>query len=264
MGAAARHKKVSRLQCPQCQTSFDVGTDFFDKPCRLAACCTCGSLFDPQDNMLIDPLELEPARLSMALRLKPEQAQRRSHADLPFKVPDNLEPLQPSADAGLDMQTMLEDPPRRGFWLSILVSAVLLAALLLQFAWQHRFKLLESYPPLERICEYVECRPKVVRQPQSFSVLQREIRAADNAPGWLTLRLAFRNNADTAQHYPDIHLSLLDNSGNVLIRRRLAPSDYHFPPPADDAVIAPGEVTTFSLDFEDPGYQATGFMVDFL
>lgn len=255
---------MNRLECPQCRAVFTTDSKLNERGNHVASCCFCGSIFDRRTGNIIDPFELDPVTLSRALRLKPEQAMQPSEAGLPFKVPEDLEPLQPSADAGLDMQTMLQDPPRRGIWVSATLIALLLAALLLQFAWQHRADLLERYPRLERICEHVECRPGIVRQPQSFAILQREIKPTENAPGWLTLRVRFRNDAEIAQHYPDIHLSLLENSGSVLIRRRLAPADYRFPPPADDAVIEPGEVTTFSLDFEDPGYQATGFMLDFL
>jgi hypothetical protein len=73
-----------------------------------------------------------------------------------------------------------------------------------------------------------------------------------------------RNEAETAQPLPDIQLSLLDTNGSVMIRRRLAPGEYMFPPPPKDRLVAAGEVVTIDLDFKDPGYLATGFTIDFL
>ena len=55
----------------------------------------------------------------------------------------------------------------------------------------------------------------------------------------------------------------MNNDGGVLIRRRLAPRDYlgEVPPPGDN--MAAGEVVTIKLDFKDPGYEASGFVIDF-
>ena len=69
--------------------------------------------------------------------------------------------------------------------------------------------------------------------------------------------------AAIAQHFPDIQLSLIDNNGAVLIRRRLSPREYLYPPPSDDRVLQPGEVLTIEIDFEDPGHIASGFTIDF-
>ena len=73
-----------------------------------------------------------------------------------------------------------------------------------------------------------------------------------------------RNDAENAQPLPDIQLSLLDNNGGVLVRRRLTPGDYLFPAPPKEKLVTPGEVVTITLDFEDPGHLATGFVIGFL
>jgi hypothetical protein len=179
-------------------------------------------------------------------------------------VPEDLEPLEPSPDAALDpAETLHQRPARRGLLYGLLAT-LLLATLGLQLAWQNRAALSERFPALEPICDYVECRPSVVRAPERFRVLQRALTPTDNIPGSLTLSATIRNDADTAQPLPDMQLSLLDNDGAVVVRRRLSPADYLFPPPPADRLIAPGEVFTISLDFSDPGYLATGFMIGFL
>ena len=141
---------------------------------------------------------------------------------------------------------------------------LLLAGLGLQFAWQQREDLIAEFPQLKPICGYIACQPQLVHAPDRFRILQRDIRPTANVPGSLTLSAQVRNDADIAQPFPDMQLSLLDNNGVVVIRRRLAPHEYLFPAPPVDKVIAPGEVITIALDFEDPGYLATGFQIDFL
>ena len=179
-------------------------------------------------------------------------------------MPVDLEPLLPSPDAALDVEdTLYEKRSRRGLWYGLLTTC-LLVALGLQLAWQHREELLARYPVLEALCEHVTCRPSVIRAPERFRILQRDIKPTANEPDSLTLTASFRNVASIAQVLPDIQLSLLDTDGSVLIRRRLSPADYLYPAPADQAVVAPGEVITIAVDFKDPGYVATGFIIDFL
>ena len=117
---------------------------------------------------------------------------------------------------------------------------------------------------MQPLCDVLECIPRVHRAPDKISIVQRDIRPTPNVPDSLTLNAQMRNDADVAQPLPDIQLSLVDNNGAVLIRRRLTAADYLFPAPPPDRVMAPGEVITITLDFEDPGYQASGFLIDFL
>lgn len=183
---------------------------------------------------------------------------------LPFAVPEDLEPLEPSPDVAIDVvDTLYEKKSRRGFYYGLL-AVLLIAGLGLQLAWQHRKELVEQYPLLQPLCEHIECIPRVIHAPEMINVLQRDLKPTSNEPGLLTLSARIRNDADTAQRLPDIQLSLLDNNGAVLIRRRLTAGDYLFPAPPKDKVMAPGEVVTITLDFKDPGYQASGFVIDFL
>ena len=49
----------------------------------------------------------------------------------------------------------------------------------------------------------------------------------------------------------------------MLIRRRLSPRDYLGEAPPSGDIMAAGEVVTIALDFKDPGYEASGFVIDF-
>jgi predicted Zn finger-like uncharacterized protein len=210
----------------------------------------------------------EEAELPSASSIEEQQAARpaeKSEAkELPFAVPENLEPLEPSPDVALDVaDTLYEKKSHRGLVYGLL-AILLVAGLGLQMAWQQREELLAQYPILQPLCERIECIPSVMHAPRKISILQRDIRPTSNVPDSLTLSAQMRNDADTAQPLPDIQLSLVDNNGAVLIRRRLSAADYLFPTPPPERVMAPGEVITITLDFEDPGSQASGFLIDFL
>jgi hypothetical protein len=252
--------------CPSCGTRYDIPDALQHRTNGLASCHRCGTGFNLGDGSAVDLANQQPATLAKVLRLRQDMEipAAGSPGAAPFDIPDNLPTLEVDPNAALDPDELLKTRSRRSIWLSGILALILIVGLGLQLSWQYRDTLFARYPQLQVVCEHVQCQPDTVHQPELFRVMQRAIKASENLPGSLTLSVMFRNDATISQHFPDLHLSLLDNNGSVLIRRRLAPADYLFPTPADAAVIAPGEVVTFSLDFEDPGYQATGFVIDFL
>jgi len=184
-------------------------------------------------------------------------------AQPPIEIPEDLEPLQPSDEVPMDvLESLTERRSWRGFFYG-LFALLLMAGLGLQLAWQYRAELVDRYPILQPVCEHIECRPTVVHAPQQFRVLHRKLSPTPDAPGSLTLKLRFRNEARASQPLPDIQLTLLDTNGSVVIRRRLAPQEYMLPAPTQDTLVAAGEVVTIDLDFKDPGYLASSFEIDF-
>lgn len=255
-----------KTNCPSCDTHYAIDGNAIVASDGLARCHRCGTVFDAIAEQAVEaPPDAAPLHLDADAEADWQEGPATvDDAPLPFEIPDDLEPLEPSPDAALDVeQTLYEKPSRRGAIYTAL--ALLLAASLgLQFAWQNRESLLARFPQLQPLCDRIECIATTVIEPSAFQILQRDMRPADNQPDSLNLSARFRNDATAAQPLPDIQLSLLNNNGDVLIRRRLSPSDYLFPPPPADRLIAPGEVLTIGIDFKDPGYLATGFMIDFL
>lgn len=256
-----------KISCPRCQTLYQVDADALLAVDGLARCFRCGTVFDALDEDS-EPLDSAVRRHFHALTLE-DQADLPAPADdeprdLPFEVPADLAPLQPTGDGALDvLDTLYEKKSRRGLLYGLFV-LLLMLALGAQLAWRYRAELLQRYPLLEPVCQYLACRPGMIRAPEMFRVVQRDIKPTPQEPGSLTLNLRFRNTAELAQPLPDIQLSLLDNNGSVLIRRRLAPREYLFPAPPEGTLVTAGEVVTIELDFKDPGYLATGFTIDFL
>ncbi len=251
-----------KTRCPECGSRAEIDAEALIVAGGQARCHQCGAVFDALGEYL-SAATVDPPSTRAIPTLRQPRASDDEHA-LPFEVPDNLEPLKISADAALDVEESLYE--KRSYrsliygWLVVFLSI----ALALQLAWQHRLDLLARFPQLQPLCDQLGCEPILVHAPNQFQVLQRDIKPAANDPGALTLTATIRNDADAPQALPDIQLSLLDNNGAILIRRRLAPSDYLFPPPSNERRLDPGEVITINLDFKDPGYVATGFMIDFL
>jgi predicted Zn finger-like uncharacterized protein len=251
-----------QTRCPACDTRYNIDPDALLAADGLAHCLRCDTVFDVMEEVTLDGLAPDGA-LPLDAGAEVEETPPATDG-LPFEIPDRLEPIKPSADAALDVvDTLYEKRSRRGLVYGLLAT-LLLGAFGLQLAWQQREVLLDTFPWLSPICEHLPCRPRMIRAPEEFRVLQRDIQPAANQPDALTLTASIRNAAELPQPLPDLQLSLLDNNGTAIIRRRLAPAEYLFPPPPDDKLIAPGEVFTITLDFKDPGYLATGFMIDFL
>jgi hypothetical protein len=258
---------MSHHRCPQCGALFAIPREVLDQGSEGASCCRCGSLFSIDNGALLDPAELDPAALSRLLKLRPEYeiGHVAPDRDATLDPSTRLQPLPtlPDPQAAFDRRLAEPEPRRRGFWVYSLLAVLLAVALATQALWPHRDTVFERLPALQRVCQLVTCEPTVVHAPGEFRVLQRGIGPSDAADGWLKLRLSFRNDAEGRQHYPELQLSLLDNQGRVLVRRRLAPREYLSSAPAPRAVLAPGEVVSVALDFRDPGRQATGFAIDF-
>ena len=261
-----------KTRCPGCNSRYDIDPTLLLEADGLGRCYRCNTVFD----MTAHAVESERSAEADARKRAPlldasdelvepvAPDHRDAPNDLPFQVPEDLSPLQASPDAALDVaDTLYERRSYRGLiygWLVVL----LLIALGLQLAWQFRDRLLAEYPQLGFVCEHLPCEPHIIDQPENLLVLNRSIKATENAPGALTLKATVLNDASASQRLPDIQLSLFDNNGTVLIRRRLIPREYSFPPPSPDRLVKPGEVFTISVDFKDPGEQATGFRIDFM
>ncbi len=256
-------------RCPKCDARYDVDPDALLRVDGRALCFRCGSLFDAlaEEPLAVDVQDGTPSRpiviLNQRSLLSAEPDPTDGPGELPFEMPADLPRLKPATNSALDIDQALGQQTRsRGPWQGTLV-LLLVVTLLLQIGWQYRTALVQHFPVLEALCAHIACRPPVVHAPDKFEILQRSIGPTLNEPGSLTLKVRVRNTAQAAQTLPDMQLSLLDSRGSVMIRRRLSPGDYMFPSPPGERRVAPGEVFTIELDFDDPGHSLTGFMIDF-
>ena len=78
----------------------------------------------------------------------------------------------------------------------------------------------------------------------------------------LLVTLSFRNDARWAQPWPLMEIALHDLDGQALGLRRFAPAEYLGSPPAQ-ALVAPGQSASATLEILDPGKRAVAFTFDF-
>lgn len=186
--------------------------------------------------------------------------------DLPFDVPEDLPVLEPSESSSAEPQPPYPPYPearsKPPVWQFLLLASLILATIV-QIAWLTRNHWL-PLPQGQWACAWLDCSRTEPRAPASFRILQRQLLTDPQHPDTLRLQARVRNDADFAQPLPDLQLSLLNNLGTVIARRRLSPEQYRSPAPSKTAKIAAGEVFTIDLLFADPGTQASGFKIQFL
>lgn len=230
-------------------------------------------LFEPGKNIDVD-IDVDLDQLaemeSPGLENDPGAAastDTETHPELPFDVPDNLPPIQPSEN-----QAPLSDGPTRAkgrqrslAW-SLLIIVLLLSALA-QAAWLAREKLL-AYPQarnlIQQFCQHTGCELPPRRAPELFEVLDRSVRSHPQMPQVLQILLTFSNQAEFDQPYPQIRLSLYGNNNELIARRRFKPEEYLGLPVDERSLVAAGQSVPVELVLEDPGADATGFKFDFL
>jgi len=101
------------------------------------------------------------------------------------------------------------------------------------------------------------------RDLERIHLVNRELRSHPTLPGRLRLGATIVNRAPQAQPYPDIEVSLLDSTGQVVSRQRFTPADYLSSKPGSDARMQPQAYLPLVIDLDDPGMRAVGFELQF-
>ncbi len=156
-------------------------------------------------------------------------------------------------------------PPRQVPWGWLVAVTVLTAALMLQLMLADRYRLAGDAawrPRLEWLCGTLGCSLPPWREPDALRVTSREVRPHPKVPGVLLVTLSFRNDARWAQPWPLMEIALHDLDGQALGLRRFAPAEYLGSPPAQ-ALVAPGQSASATLEILDPGKRAVAFTFDF-
>ena len=152
-------------------------------------------------------------------------------------------------------------PADRRLWAAEALAAVsllLLSASVRRDAWAADARL---RPWLQRGCAVLGCRLPAWSEPSALRIQARDMRADPLRPDVLTMEVAFRNDAASAQAWPCLRLRLDDVAGQALASGVFAPSQYlqgEVP-----AQIAAGQVANARLQVRDAGRRAVGFDLGF-
>jgi hypothetical protein len=187
---------------------------------------------------------------------------------LPFDLPDNLQPIEPSTMAELTLEELAEgaeQPGNRGFGWAIGV-ALLVVIIIGQLTWFKRQDMIqhpEGRVLVELLCRWVDCQLPPRRAPKAIKVLNRSISLHPEVEGALQIKLTFANRADFPQPYPILQISLFAKDERLVVRRRFQPAEYLDRPLDRGEILQPAEAIMVTMAFEDPGKGVTGFKLDF-
>ena len=134
--------------------------------------------------------------------------------------------------ARLVVPTFLEpEPPAAGHLVAwTLLAFIAICALALQAAMHFRTEigvlLPQARPFLETGCEFLGCEVRLPRRADLLSIESSDLQADGQRPGVIVLNALLRNRAPFAQEFPDLELTLTDQSERAVIRKVLKPRDY--------------------------------------
>ena len=142
------------------------------------------------------------------------------------------------------------------------VSVALLALLLgVQVLLADRANLATSptwRPVVATLCGAFRCTLPPWREPEAFTLVQRDVRQHPTLAGVLRVTATFRNDARWSQPWPRVHLTLSDVNGRRAGERAFLPQEYLGGAP-EQAELAPGESAAIAMDIVEPAPQIVAF-----
>ena len=244
-------------RCPNCGTVFRV------QPAQLSArggkvrCGKCTHVFDGVA-ALIAETEQETA-----------QAETEPSPQLALFGTSRKNPLAGAAEAANEdasVADFLEDtpPPRRSWSLAFGV-ALLLFGLAAQAIHYFRSEIAalvpETRPYLVAACATLKCDLKLPRRPKLMAIESSDLQADGRRENLIVLNAVLRNQAQFAQEFPSLELTLTDERDEAVARRVLTPADYFAGVPAEQIArgIGAGADAPLRVYFDTGGQRAIGY-----
>jgi len=258
-------------QCPDCLTVFSLNTETLAQARGEVVCGHCHAQFDAlaslSEQLPPEPFQHLPARNESAPpRL--DLAVYRPPVEIPAVAEQAVLPGAPEDFSNLVVAPRFaRQKERRGRrWPWVTACALLLLALGAQVAWAKRDFLISDAtmgPVLRDACSTLGCRLPLVQDTAKLSLLARDVQAHPSVPGALMITASLRNDADFAQPYPVVSVTLSDANGKRLAMRRLRPGEYLGDANVMQRGLAPGATAALMLEVEDPEGKAVAFEFGF-
>lgn len=211
-------------RCPNCGTAFRV------QPAQLSArggrvrCGKCANVFDG-----VAALVAEGAA-SQNTAAEAEPSPQLALFEASRKTP--LLGAGDAANEDVPVAEFLDDeesrPKHRFAWaFGALLALVVLAA---QAAYYFRTDIAvwfpEARPFLSAACAKLKCGLKLPRRPKLMAIESSDLQADGRRDNVIVLNAVLRNQAQFAQEYPALELTLTDERDEAVARRVLLPADY--------------------------------------
>lgn len=242
-------------RCPQCKTVHPLSAAVVSHARGLVQCGQCGRIFSAL-SFLFDDWPSGQAH-------GPAKNSNAAPPVIGAVKKDKRDRENPSAD-DKDTDAVRRSPNRLAWGLA---TALLVVLTIANTAWTFRGPLIEN-PGINSWLKQsgwlqVE-QDGLLKDPQQFQLISRDIHTHPTRSGILVLSLTFVNLAPRSQVFPVLELTLLDAANQPVARRRLQPTDYLRPDANIKAGLATDVYLPVLLELGDPGNQAVGFEIHFL
>lgn len=224
-----------------------------------------------QEPKISDPAPEQPAAEEgsavTAETASPPQASTGNDEPSTAQGPDTsgarpMEPLPRAPFRPEDFEPRRSSPMQQIMWAAgSTVLAVLLAA---QGAMVFRTELAQAMPELrpalEDLCAGLGCEMPLPRQAQLITIESSDIQPDASKEAFFTLHATLRNQADFAQAYPHLEITLTNARDQALVRRVLTPLEWLSGDAPASAFPSHKDVQA-RVYFEAPGVAAAGYRV---
>ena len=109
----------------------------------------------------------------------------------------------------------------------------------------------------------MKCRLPPRHDAGALELLSRDIRPHPSVPGALIISASVRNDADFAQAFPVVEITLSDLDETRIAMRRFQPREYVSDARTIAQGLAPGATTALVFEVADPGKNAVAFEFKF-
>ena len=279
-----------QTRCPHCHTRFRITPAQIEAAHGQVRCGVCNQIFDCHPSLRGMEKQVELQLEDFLNEGADDQASSDDFDDIlaPHPSGDSRAALEtgasddPAAPPDDDLFTTdnapaeVVPPPLRhanqgaGLIATLLWSLgclVLIASLLLEYAWFHRNELAqvsEAQPLIEKLCQHIDCQQIRLRDPARIELLSRNVYTHPNHKQALMISLTLVNHAPFAQAYPDIRIDFSDLRGQRIASRRFRPEEYLQTEASQLRPLEPDLPASFTMEIVDPGKQAITYEFSFL
>lgn len=252
-------------RCPKCKTVHPLSAAQIAHSRGLVSCGACGRVFSAL-SFLFDHW---PSGQAHAPAEGPISGLPVLGAAPPAPDEVGQDDAEQGENQGKDQEEDLDKAPdgkpARLAWTA--AAALLLVLTLVNAAWTFRGQLAQQ----PRIGAWLEntgwfmSQPEgLLKDPRQIQLVSRDMHTHPTRTGILVLSMTFVNLAKQSQEFPDLRVTLLDATSQIVARRRLLPADYLRPGADIRSGLAPDVYLPVLLELGDPGNRAVGFEIEFL
>ena len=247
-------------RCPSCGTAFRV------QPVQLSArggkvrCGKCTHVFDGVAALVSENPASEEAAASS--EPSPQLALFEASRKMPVAGAND----DANEDASLVQFLDAEEAPRprrRLAWAAGALLALLLLAAqaILYFRTEIAVLIPETRTHLAAACAALKCDLKLPRRPKLMSIESSDLQADGRRDNVIVLNAVLRNQAQFAQEYPSLELTLTDERDEMVARRVLLPADYLGAITAEQTArgIGAGAEIALRVFIDTSGLRAVGY-----